>query len=180
MVEQNRKRIQNLVLAALFMAIGMVLPFATMQIKELGNSLLPMHLPVLLCGLICGWRYGAVVGAVLPLFRSVCFGMPILYPDAVCMAAELAGYGLVVGILYACFAEKRLWQVYVSLLGAMLAGRILWGVTRAVLLGVGGELFTLQMFLAAAFLNAIPGIALQLILIPTVMLLIQKRKKGTN
>lgn len=62
---KNRNRyILNLALAAMFLALGLVLPFATAQIQQIGNMLLPMHIPVLLCGLICGWQYGGLVGFI--------------------------------------------------------------------------------------------------------------------
>ena len=73
---RESKSLKNLVLAAMFMAIGFVLPFLTGQIPQIGNMLLPMHLPVFLCGLICGWQYGLAVGFILPLIRSLVFGMP--------------------------------------------------------------------------------------------------------
>lgn len=85
MKEKNVKNyIWNLVLSAMFMAIGLVLPFFTGQIPQIGSMLLPMHLPVLLCGLICGWQYGGVVGFVLPLLRYVMFGMPPHLPHRSC------------------------------------------------------------------------------------------------
>jgi len=67
---------RKLIFSAMFLALGMVLPFFVGQIKEIGDSLLPMHLVVMLCGLICGWKYGAVVGLILPPLRGLCFGMP--------------------------------------------------------------------------------------------------------
>ena len=96
----KKQNLQKLVLSALFLSIGMVLPFLTMQIKEIGDSLLPMHIPVMLCGVLCGWQYGAAIGLMLPFLRSACFGMPPLYPNAVWMAAELLTYGLIIGLLY--------------------------------------------------------------------------------
>ena len=90
-----RKRI----LAALFLAIGLILPFITMQIPAVGKMLCPMHIPVLLCGYICGWPYGLLIGIITPLLRGVLFGMPAIFPNAFCMAFELATYGLVAGIL---------------------------------------------------------------------------------
>lgn len=164
----------RLVLSGLFLAIGYVLPFATGQIREIGNMLLPMHLPVFLCGLICGWKYGAVVGLILPLTRSLMFGMPLLYPNAVAMAMELMVYGLVVGLCYGASPRKTLLRVYVSLLTAMLAGRLVWGIVQALLLGIGDTGFSMSAFWAGAFLNAVPGIILQLVLIPAVMLTLQK------
>lgn len=178
MKDENKLRVRRLTLSAMLLALGMVLPFLTMQMQEIGNMLLPMHLPVLLCGLICGWKYGGVVGFVLPICRSLLFGMPVTYPNAVAMAFELAAYGIVVGLVYAALGRKKLWQVYVALLSAMLAGRAVWGAVYAVLLGVADKAFTLEAFIAAAFLNAIPGIILQLVLIPVVMAVLKKINKG--
>jgi len=85
----TKKNILNLTLAAMFMAIGIVLPFFTGQIPQIGKMLLPMHIPVILCGLICGWQYGLVVGFILPFLRYVMFGMPLLFPTGIAMAFEL-------------------------------------------------------------------------------------------
>ena len=171
----KQSNVKKMVTAALLLAIGMVLPFFTGQIKEIGNMLLPMHLPVMLCGLICGWQYGLAVGLILPLLRSISFGMPVLYPTAISMAFELATYGLVIGLMYGKSRWKCLRSLYISLLSAMVCGRLVWGGVQCVLLGVKG--FTFHMFLAGALLNAIPGIVLQLILIPAIMLLLHRKEK---
>ena len=164
-----RLRSKNLALSAMFLALGLVLPLLTGQIQQIGNMLLPMHIPVFLCGLICGWRYGAAVGFLTPLLRSVTFGMPPMYPVAIAMAFELAVYGGAAGFLYHRAKRQSLGVLYRSMLLAMLAGRAVWGIAEVVLLGLRGNAFTWQGFLAGAFLNAIPGIILQLILIPAVM-----------
>ena len=169
--------IRTMVLAALFLGLGFVLPLLTGQIKEIGDTLLPMHLPVLLCGLICGGKYGFTVGLLLPFLRGMVFGRPPLYPNAVWMAVELAAYGLVIGVVYARLHRQDTAGVYVSLLAAMLAGRIAWGVTKALLLGLGGQTFTLSLFLAGGFVDALPGILLQLVLIPLIMLVLNKRSR---
>ncbi len=166
--------IQKTVLAAMLLAVGMVLPLLTAQIKEIGDTLLPMHLPVLLCGLLCGPVYGGLVGLILPILRSITFGMPPLYPNAVWMALELATYGLVIGLLFARAKPYRLWKLYGSLLTAMVAGRLVWGAAKAILLGVAGKSFTLAMFWAEGFLDALPGIALQLILIPAIITAVRR------
>ena len=93
---------KKLTLSAMFFAVGLILPFFIGQIPMIGQMLLPMHIPVLLCGLIVGWQYGLAVGFFLPLVRSVLFGMPAMFPNAVSMAFELAAYGLVIGWLYGC------------------------------------------------------------------------------
>lgn len=169
-----KKTAKNLTLSAMFMAVGMVLPFLTGQIQQIGNMLLPMHLPVFLCGLICGWQYGAAVGFILPFLRSVTFGMPPLFPTATSMAFELATYGLVAGFLYGHSRWQCVIALYRSLIAAMLAGRIVWGVVQIVLLGLNGSTFTWQMFLTGALLKAIPGIIVQLTLIPAIMIALNK------
>lgn len=170
----QNKKIKNLALAAMFVAVGMVLPFFTGQIPQVGKMLLPMHIPVLLCGFICGWKYGLAVGLILPLLRSVLFTMPPLYPVAIAMACELAAYGFIAGFLY----QRSRWQctlaLYRCLLVAMLGGRIAWGVAQVLLLGLGSTPFTWQAFMAGAVFNAIPGIALQLVLIPAIMVALNK------
>lgn len=168
--------LKKLVLSALFLAIGMVLPFFTGQIPAVGKMLLPMHIPVLLCGLICGWQWGLGVGFVLPVLRSALFFVPEMYPTAIAMAFELATYGAVVGWLYAHSRWQCVKALYKCLIPAMAAGRLLWGVVMFVLMGLGGGRFTLEAFLAASLLNAIPGIVLQLVLIPAVMVLLDRTK----
>ena len=164
-----KQKIKKLTLSAMFLALGLVLPFLTGQIPQIGNMLLPMHIPVFLCGLICGWQYGAVVGFILPLFRSAVFGMPVFFPTATAMSFELMTYGLVAGLLYSLSKWQCIRALYRCLVIAMLAGRVVWGVVQIIQLGVTGG-FTWQMFMAGAFLNAVPGIVVQLILIPVVML----------
>ena len=163
------KTTKKLTLSAMFLAIGMVLPFLTGQIPQIGNMMLPMHIPVLLCGLICGWQYGAVLGFILPLVRYLVFGMPVLFPTGTAMAFELMTYGLVIGLIYSSSRWKCIISLYRALIGAMIAGRIVWAAAQMILLGVSGGTFTMKMFLAGAFFNAVPGIIIQLVLIPTVM-----------
>lgn len=169
-----RKNIKNLTLTAMFLAIGLVLPFVTGQIPQIGNMLLPMHIPVFLCGLICGWQYGAIVGFILPLVRYAIFGMPILFPTGIAMSFELMTYGLVAGLLYGISRWQCVIALYRSILAAMLAGRAVWGFVQLILLGISGDGFTWQMFMAGAFLNAIPGIIVQLALIPAVMVALNR------
>ncbi len=166
-----------MILSAVFLALGMVLPLFTAQIKEIGDSLLPMHIPVLLCGLMCGWQYGGFIGFILPFLRSVTFSMPPIYPQAVWMALELCAYGLVIGIVYSAFKRKNILSVYASLIIAMLSGRVVWGIAKAVLLGVGGKPFTFAMFLVGGFADALTGIILQLILIPSIVAVVDSNTR---
>lgn len=169
-----KNSIKNLTLAAMFLALCMVMPFLTGQIPQIGSMLLPMHLPVLLCGLICGWKYGLAVGAIAPIMRSLIFGMPPMFPSAITMAFELATYGFVIGWLFAHAKWQCIKSLYRCMIVAMLAGRLVWGIVSAVVVGVWGEGFTFAAFLAGAFTNAIPGIILQLLLVPAIMLLLHK------
>ena len=132
------KKVENIVLSALFLAIGFLLPMLTSQIKEIGDTLLPMHIPVLLCGLICSEKWGFLVGLILPFMRSFVFSMPPIYPNAIYMAAELATYGFIVGFLYSRLRKKNTTSVYISLIGAMISGRIVWGVATTLLLSLQG------------------------------------------
>ena len=166
-------RVQKLVLAALFLALALVLPFLTGQIPQIGSMLLPMHLPVFLCGLLCGWRYGALVGFIAPLMRLALFGMPPLV-TAAAMAFELAAYGSIAGFLYGRSRWQCVVALYRSLIAAMVGGRIVWAAVRLAMTGVAGEPFTWEIFLSGALLNAIPGIALQLVFIPAVMVALDR------
>lgn len=176
-MKKQSRGIRKLVLSAMFMAIGLVLPFITGQIQQIGNMLLPMHIPVLLCGLICGWQYGAIVGFILPLLRYALFGMPPIFPTGVSMTFELAAYGAVIGLMMQWLSRKNttgngknyVLNLYLALIGAMLAGRIVWGLVRFILAQATMQPFSLEMFMAGAFLTAIPGIIVQLILIPGIM-----------
>ena len=166
---------KNMVLAALFLAMGIVMPFLTGQIPGIGSKLLPMHIPVLICGYVCGWQWGLAVGFVVPLLRSVMFGMPPMMPTAAAMAFELAAYGAVTGILNNLLQNRRA-SVCVSLIGAMAAGRLVWGIVSIPLYGIVGKAFSWQIFLGGALLNSIPGIVLQLILIPVIILSLKRAK----
>lgn len=168
MSANTRLYVKKLTLSAMFLALGLVLPLLTGQLHSLGNMLLPMHLPVLLCGLICGWQYGGLVGFILPMLRFSIFGMPRM-PLAIPMAFELAAYGLIVGSLFALSKSKSVWAVYRSLIAAMIGGRIVWAVGRVILAGVSNVPFGWQVFLTAGFVEAVPGILLQLVLIPVIM-----------
>ncbi len=166
--------IKKLVLSAFFLALGIVLPFLTGQIPEIGSMLLPMHLPVLLCGFICGWPYGLLVGFITPLLRSILFMAPPMFPKAVSMAFELAAYGCFAGLFFRLLPLKRLPRIYASLIGAMVFGRVIYGLVCIPLLGIAGAPYSFEIFLASTITGALPGIILQLVLIPVLLLALQK------
>lgn len=165
----------KMILSALFLAIAYALPFLTGQIPEIGAMLCPLHIPVLLCGFICGWPWGLAVGFIAPLFRSLTLGMPPFFPTAICMAFELAAYGALSGFMHRILPRKKPY-IYVSLLTAMIVGRVIWGIAMLICMGIHGGGFTFAAFLAGAFFNAIPGIIVQIVLIPILVMLLDNPK----
>ena len=169
----NKNR--RLAYSALFLALALVLPFLTGQIPTIGKALSPMHIPVMLCGFICGPLWGAAVGAIAPLLRSVLFGMPAMFPGAVAMTFELTTYGILSGWLYRLLPRKP-WNIYASLLVAMVGGRLVWGAARFALAGLSGSEFPFSAFLAGAVTGAIPGIILHIALIPLLVMGLERAK----
>lgn len=171
----KKNKLFKMSLAALFLALAYVMPFLTGQIPEIGAMLCPLHIPVLLCGFICGWPWGLIVGFVAPLLRSLTLGMPPLFPTAVCMAFELAAYGAVAGLMHRFLPRKKPY-IYCSLLTAMIIGRIIWGLAMYIFVGINGGAFTFAAFVAGAFTNAIPGIIVQIVLIPLLVMILENPK----
>lgn len=167
--------VRRLTLCAMLLAVGMLLPFLTGQIQQIGNMLCPMHLPVFICGMVCGPMWGLAVGAVLPVLRSMVFGMPVLMPAAVAMAFELAAYGFVSGLLRSRL-PRTLPMLFVSLIAAMIAGRLVWGVVSIPIYGLAAKQFSWQLFIANGFVNAVPGMILQLLAVPAVVSALEKAR----
>ena len=170
---KKRNDIKKLTLSAMFLALAFVMPFLTGQIPQIGSMLCPMHIPVLLCGFFCGAPWGLVVGFVAPILRSFTLGMPPMFPTAFCMAFELATYGFIAGWLHNKLPNKKV-NVYVSLLGAMVIGRLVWGIIMFCCMGFDASKFGLSAFLAGAVLNAVPGIIVQIVLIPVLVITLEK------
>ena len=172
---KHYRKLLKMILAALFLALAYVMPFLTGQIPEIGSMLCPMHIPVLLCGFICGPVWGGIVGLIAPLFRSLLTGgFPPMFPTAVCMAFELAAYGAAAGLMHQLLPRRKPY-IYCSLIIAMTVGRLVWGAAMFLCVGVGGG-FTLAAFLAGAITNAIPGILLQIVLIPVLVMILDNPK----
>lgn len=169
----------KLTLSAMFLALAFVMPFLTGQIPQIGSMLCPMHIPVLLCGFFCGAPWGLAVGFIAPLLRSFVLGMPPMFPTALCMAFELAAYGFAAGYLHQKLPKGK-GNVYISLLAAMLAGRLVWGLAMFVCMGFDASKFGLSSFLAGAVLNALPGIIVQIILIPIIVIMLEKTVNRTE
>ncbi len=166
------EKTKKMTFSAVFLALAMVLPFLTGQIPEIGSMLSPIHIPALICGFVCGWPWALVVGFVSPLLRSMIFGMPP-FLSAFSMAFEIGTYGAVSGILYKVLPKKTV-NIYVSLIGAMIAGRIVWGVVKFVIAGLTSSEFPFSAFIAGAVTSAIPGIILHIVLIPIVVMVLKK------
>jgi len=171
----RQSNVKNLILTAMFIAMGLLLPMA-FHAFGLGKAFLPMHIPVLLCGLICGPFYGAICGFITPLLSALFTGMPVLFPTGVAMMAELCVYGILTGFLY----RGKKWNVYPALIVSMLGGRVVSGIMNALLLGLAGTPFGLPIFLTDSFVTALPGIILQIVVIPVLIMLLERARVIPN
>ncbi len=172
------RHIKNLILSAFFLSLCIVLPFLTGQIPQIGSMLSPMHIPVFICGMVCGWQWGLAVGFTAPLLRWLMFGMPPM-PTCIAMAVELAVYGVVSGLLYKLL-PKKFGYTYISLIGAMIIGRFAWGGMMWLIMSASGSAFTFSAFIAGAVLECAPGIILHILLIPIIILILQNARLISN
>ncbi|MEF9984567.1 MAG: ECF transporter S component [Oscillospiraceae bacterium] len=161
---------KNLVIAGLLTALGIAIPQLFHLVGMSGSVFLPMHIPVLLCGIICGPTLGGLCGLLVPLLCGLLTGMPPLFPVATYMACELIAYGVIIGFMF----KKT--NVFVSLITAMLGGRVVLGIAQAICMGIVSKPFGIPAFLTGAFVTALPGIVIQLVLIPAIILLLKKTK----
>jgi thiamine transporter ThiT len=175
----THKQLVRLLLSAMFLALCLVLPFLTGQIPEIGAALSPMHIPVLICGFVCGWPYAALVGFIAPLLRSMMFGMPPFPAVALPMAFELMAYGFFSGLIYKLLKKTTI-NVYVTLISAMMLGRVVWGIAKYIFALLSGSAFTFQMFLAGGFIEAVPALILHIVLIPIIIIALKKAKLISN
>ncbi len=163
---------RKLVLTAMFIAIGVVLPQAFHMIPNAGSVILPMHIPVLVSGFVLGPVYGLVCGVLTPALSHLIFGMPPapVLPSMIC---ELACYGLMTGLLYRVLKiENGTVKIYAVLILSMLCGRVLYGILNALIFRAGS--YSLPAWTSAAFVTALPGIVIQLVLIPLLISRLQK------
>ncbi len=166
--------VKKAIITAVCMALCVVLPLAFHAVPNAGSIYLPMHIPVLLCGLICGWGYGLACGIVGPLLSSLFTGMP---PAAVlpAMVIELAVYGVIAGLGMLLIRTKKVTaDLYISLVLAMLTGRIVAGAARALIFAVGET--TMATWATSYFITSLPGIVIQLILIPAIVIALERAR----
>lgn len=172
----NRKSgLYSLLVTAILLAVGIVLPFLTGNMQVLGQAISPLHIPVLICGLTCGWGWGMGLGIVLPLLRSVLFGMPPLVPVAIPMAFEMAAYGALCGLFYPMLS-KTCWAMLIAMVIAMLAGRLVGGAAKAVVMGIQGNAYTFPAFVTAYFVNTAVGAVIHLLVVPLVVTALEKAR----
>lgn len=167
---------RKITLSAFFISLGLILPFLSGQIQGLGMMLTPMHFPILIGGIVCGEAAGLMIGIITPLLRSVLFQMPIMFPSAFAMAFELGAYGWFFAYFYKKLKVYPL-GIYIALISAMLCGRLIWGLVMTLIMNLQGNPYTMSMFINGAVLNSIPGILLQLLLIPMIVKSLRKYDK---
>ena len=189
-----------MVITAMLLAVGLVLPFLTGQIQAIARTISPLHIPVLICGLCCGWKWGLGLGIILPLLRGLIFGMPVFPTSALPMAFELGAYGLLTGLLYKAFLKAvsgrsrasadtqgsgntrggkgHLPLILAALIISMIIGRFVGGAAKAVLLSLGvigsGSPFTFAAFFSSYFVSTAVGAVIHIILVPAVVLALEK------
>ena len=172
---EKMSQVKLSIVTAACIALCVVLPMAFHAVPEGGHVLLPMHIPVLLCGLICGWTFGLFSGIAGPLLSSLFTGMPgpAMLPS---MMVELAFFGLIAGIMMRIIRTKYIFaDLYISLIAAMLLGRAAAGLARAFIF-TGGEAFTIAAWIAGYFVRALPGMVLQLMMIPSIVIALESAR----
>ncbi len=172
--------VYRLSLSAMFLALVFILPLLTGQIPQLGERFCPMHIPVFLCGYLCSGPWGLAVGFIGPLLRSVIVGVPSpLFPKGISIAFELAAYGLISGVLYKLLPKKKS-NLYLSLILSMISGRIVRAIVMLFCVGFDLTKFDLSGFWTVVVINALPGIIIQLLLIPVLVSAVEKYKSRNN
>ena len=164
---QKMSAVKKSIITAVCIALCVVLPQAFHAIPNAGSIYLPMHIPVLLCGLICGWPYGLLCGLAGPALSALITGMP---PAAVLpgMMVECGVYGFAAGLLMQLVRTKRLYaDLYISLVAAMLLGRVVSGAAKALIVSAGS--YSMASWVAGSFVTALPGIIIQLALLPSIV-----------
>ncbi len=172
---------KNIVLSGFFLALAMILPGAIGAVNPVvGQAISPLHIPVLLCGFVCGKKYGFWVGVFTPILKVAIYGVPMLF-IAIPMCFELATYGFISGLMNEKLGNS-VKSTYISLITAMLSGRIVYGictyfVTTYALFGAAEGTYTFGIFLASgAMLGGIVGVISHLIIIPSILYAINNVK----
>lgn len=173
---KNKNLMHNMIFSSLFLALALLLPFVGGQNPSINSIFCPMHIPIFLCGFICGWKWGLAVGFTAPLLRSVTFGFPVFYPIAVSMAFELAAYGLICGLMHMLLPKKKPF-IYCSLISAMIVGRIFRAIATLVCTELVGNNFAFKAFFTGVIIKSVPGMIAHIIIVPVTVILIEKLLK---
>lgn len=171
---KKMSHVKKSIITAVCIALCVVLPQAFHAIPNAGSIYCPMHIPVLLCGLICGWQYGLLCGIAGPLVSALITGMP---PAAVLpgMLVECAAYGALTGLMMQLVHTKKVYpDLYISLLVAMLGGRIISGIAKALIFSAGS--YSMTAWVTGSFVTSLPGIIVHLVLIPSIVYALMKAK----
>ena len=164
---------KKIVFTAVCIALCVVLPMAFHSIQNAGTVFLPMHIPVLLCGLMCGWPFGFISGLLGPVLSSLLTSMPpaAMLPS---MMLECSMYGCVTGLMMSIVHTKKpMADLYISMITAMVVGRVLAGLAKSLIFSPGTAPFA---WVTTSLVAGIPGIVIQLILIPLVVFSLTKAK----
>lgn len=165
-----KEKSKKTVIAGLLLALGIILPFVSAHGwgLPLGKLILPMHIPVLLAGFFLGPVMGAAMGFILPYLNSMVSGMPVLFPNGVVMSFELLGYGMATGLIHKLFKNKtNALSLYTTLVLSLISGRCIYALSSYILFHtVPGMKY---MSAVAAAVQGIPGIVLQLVIIPPIV-----------
>ena len=184
-MKDTQKKTYSMVIAALLLAVGLILPFITGQIQAIAKIISPLHIPALICGLCCGWKWGLGLGIVLPLLRGLLFGIPVFPTSALPMAFELGAYGLLTGLLYPLFlkafkSKNHLPAMLCALIISMVLGRFVGGAAKALFISVGvigsKSPYTFSAFFASYFVSTAVGALIHIVLVPAVVLALEKAK----
>lgn len=163
--------IRNILLAMVFLALSIFLPKLCENVPGLESILLVAHIPIYLCGFVCGGPLGFAMGMVSPVLRSVIFGVPELYPDGVAFMFEYAFYGLLAGIFFDTFrcsmGNHRVAASYLALLVAMVGGRAVWGLVMLLIALFSPTVgFSWDAFVYGAFTGELAAIVLHIVIVP--------------
>lgn len=175
---EGKNGIYKLAVGGLLLAIGIIIPrmFHMFGTPDIGRVFLPMHLSVFVAGIYLGAYYGVAIGFITPLLNSL-FGMPI-FPQNIIMAFELSAYGLFAGLFIYLLKKTikakhgRTLRIYISLILSMILGRMV----NAYVLYIMASFFVMKVPLPLSVLasaaKGIPGIIIQLLLVPGIVILL--------
>lgn len=165
-------RVKQSIITAVCIALCVVLPMVFHSIPQAGTIYCPMHIPILICGLVCNWQYSIICGIVGPIMSSIVTGMPNAV-DLPAMMFELVAYGVICSILMKFIYTKKIYfDLYISLIVAMIFGRVCAGFVKAFIFARGAV--TIKTLATAYFITCIPGVIVQLIIIPIIYIALSK------